>query len=202
MLAPCARTCRPASPMLGGLPAPRSPGTRRGQGMSEIPCSNHPPRERTLRLGCLIAGGGGSACDRSLLPRLRRLRRYISRLDAPDDDKNAVQYRFTLPLKVVQLGVWGWRLDGGVCMYVDTLCLCACLCASLCICVYVCMCMYVDILVCVYVCRVCLCACMCVCACVCVCVCVLRYTQLCLERHTHPTSKPWMQPPLTATPKP
>ena len=25
--------------------------------------------------------------------------RYISRLDAPDDDKNAVQYRFTLPLK-------------------------------------------------------------------------------------------------------
>jgi len=31
---------------------------------------------------------------------LSRVRRYISRLDAPDDNRNAVQYRFTLPLKV------------------------------------------------------------------------------------------------------
>jgi hypothetical protein len=36
----------------------------------------------------------------SLPTSLSRVRRYISRLDAPDDNRNAVQYRFTLPLKV------------------------------------------------------------------------------------------------------
>jgi hypothetical protein len=40
------------------------------------------------------------SCPASGSVSLSRVRRYISRLDAPDDNRNAVQYRFTLPLKV------------------------------------------------------------------------------------------------------